>query len=56
MDGNESKVMKYGILDDEGKVVRWLDYKPCHSQFIVKRIPRNRKHKIDWDNIEEAPF
>ena len=49
--------MRYGILDDEGKVIRWLDYEPsaCY-EFVKVRVPRRRKPRIDWATAEEAPF
>ena len=48
---------KYGILDDENKVVRWLDFKPSSNyKFIIVKIPRDIKPKIDWNNFDIAPF
>lgn len=49
-------LIKYGILDDEGQVVRWVYDKPAHDQFIVVKIKRQKRKAIDWANIEEAPF
>ena len=43
-------------MDDEGQVVRWQDWKPCHGQYVEVRPKRKPKPKIDWDNIEEALF
>lgn len=48
---------KYGILDDENKVVRWLDFKPSlNYKFIIVKIPKDIKPKIDWNNFDIAPF
>lgn len=46
---------RYGILDDDGQVIRWVWDKPsaCY-QYIVKKIPR--KPPIDWNNFEPALF
>jgi len=43
---------RYGILDDEDQVIRWVWRKPGPAyRFITQRRPR-----IDWDAIEEALF
>lgn len=48
---------KYGILDDAGKVVRWVFDKPSEAyQFIVVKIKRARKPKLDLSQFEAAPF
>ena len=48
---------KYGILDDEGQVVRWVWDRPAdHYQFVVVKAKRQRKNKIDLTQFEEAPF
>jgi hypothetical protein len=46
---------KYGILDDEGKVIRWVWDKPPYPH-IVQKIKRKRKPKLDLSNIQEALF
>ena len=44
---------RYGILDDEDRVVRWVWYKPGPAyRFITQRLPR--RQPIDWTNYEEA--
>jgi len=45
--------MRYGILDDEGKVVRWVWHPPPYPH-IVERI--KRKPKLDISNVQEALF
>lgn len=48
---------RYGILDDEGKVIRWVYDKPSHEyQYVVIKIKRQPKQKIDLSQFEEAPF
>jgi hypothetical protein len=47
--------MRYGILDDEGKVVRWVWEKPTYPH-VVQKIKRHRKPKIDLSNALEALF
>lgn len=45
--------MKYGILDDEGRVVRWVWEKPPYPHIAQKRP---RKPKLDLSNVPEALF
>ena len=45
--------MKYGILDDEGKVVRWVFDKPDYPH-IVEKI--KRKPKFDPAQCPDALF
>lgn len=48
---------KYGILDDAGKVVRWVFDKPSEAyKFIIVKIKRPRKPKLDLSQFEPAPF
>jgi len=47
--------MKYGILDDEGQVVRWVWTVPPYP-YIVERIKRKRKPKLDLSKVPEALF
>lgn len=50
-------MVKYGIIDDDGKVIRWVFNKPSdHYQYITVVVPRKRKPKIDLSKFEEAPF
>ena len=46
---------QYGILDDEGNVVRWVWNKPPYPH-IERNIKRTRKPKIDLTKFEEALF
>jgi len=46
---------RYGILDDEGQVIRWVWEKPPYPH-IVQKIKRKRKPKLDLSNIPEALF
>lgn len=44
---------KYGILDDDGVVIRWVWDKPSDAyKFVVIKVPK--KPRIDWNNFEEA--
>jgi len=45
--------MRYGILDDEGNVVRWVWTVPPYPH-IVQKI--KRKRKLDLSNVPEALF
>ena len=45
--------MKYGILDDEGRVVRWVWDKPPYPHIVQKRP---RKPKLDLSNVPDALF
>jgi len=47
--------MRYGILDDEGRVVRWVWHMPTYPH-IVQKIKRQRKPKLDLSNVSEALF
>jgi|LakMenEpi03Aug12_release.lakeMendotaPanAssembly.Ray.scaffolds.fasta_scaffold3035828_2 hypothetical protein len=48
-------MIQYGILDDEGAVVRWVWHKPDYPH-ITRRVPRVAKPKIDLSQFEAAPF
>lgn len=48
-------MIQYGILDDEGAVVRWVWVKPSYPH-ITRRIPKQRKAAIDLSKFEAAPF
>jgi hypothetical protein len=48
-------LLKYGILDDEGKVIRWVWVEPPYPH-IVERIKRKLKPKLDISNVPEALF
>ena len=45
--------MKYGILDDEGFVIRWVWFAPPYPH-IVRKLPR--KPKLDLSNVPDALF
>jgi hypothetical protein len=47
--------MKYGILDDEGKVIRWVWAVPPYPH-IVQKIKRQRKQKLDLSKVQEGLF
>jgi len=47
--------MQYGILDDEGNVVRWLWTKPAYPH-IERKVKRLKKPKIDLAKFETALF
>ena len=47
--------MRYGILDDEGQVVRWVWTVPPYPH-IVERIKRKRKPKLDLSSVPDALF
>lgn len=46
----------YGVLDDFGDVIRWIDYKPSQLyKYVTKRVEKPKKQSaIDWDNFEPA--
>lgn len=48
-------MIQYGILDDEGVVVRWVWFKPDYPH-ITRKVPRKRKLKIDLSKFQSAPF
>ncbi len=48
-------MIQYGILDDEGAVVRWVWSKPGYPH-IIRKVPRRRKPKINLSQFEPAPF
>jgi hypothetical protein len=48
-------MIQYGILDDEGVVVRWVWHKPDYPH-ITRKVTRKRKSKIDLSKFEAAPF
>jgi hypothetical protein len=45
--------MKYGILDDEGRVVRWVWFVPPYPHIVQKRPS---KPKLDLSGVPDAPF
>lgn len=47
--------MKYGILDDEGQVIRWVWEKPPYPHIVLK-VKRQRKPKLDLSNVPDALF
>lgn len=52
-----SRTTRYGILDDAGEVVRWVDTEPNGLAYIylAQRVPRQPKRPtIDWLAFEPA--
>lgn len=50
-------MIKYGVLDDEGELVRWVWERPSELyRFIVVRVKRERRPRIDPSQFEPAPF
>lgn len=52
-------MLKYGLLDDEHKVVRWVLDKPSHSDYVVKKVKQQKRksaYEIAAKNSEESPF
>lgn len=47
--------MKYGILDDENNVIRWVWFAPPYPHVAVK-VSRPRKPKLDLSQVPDAPF
>jgi hypothetical protein len=48
-------MIQYGILDDEGNVVRWVWVKPTYPH-ITRKVPHKRKTKIDLSKFATAPY
>lgn len=50
-------MIKYGILDDEGEVVRWVWERPSAVyRFIIVKVKRIRRPRLDLSQFEPAPF
>lgn len=50
-------MLKYGLLDDEGELVRWVWERPSEQyRFIVVRVKRERRARVDLSQFEPAPF
>lgn len=50
-------MLKYGLLDDEGEVVRWVwEHPGAWYRFIVVKVKRPRRPRIDFSQFEPAPF
>ena len=54
-----SRTVRYGILDDAGEVVRWVDTEPNGLNYVyleqrVPRQPKRRQPTIDWLAFEPA--
>lgn len=48
-------IIRYGVLDDFGAVIRWQWNKPSSNyKYITKRI--KVEPVIDWSNFEPALF
>lgn len=44
---------RYGILDDDGQLVRWTYEKPSDGVMYLIEVTKPL-YEIDWDNFEEA--
>ena len=31
--------LQYGLLDDANRVIRWLDWPPTSSEYVIRRAP-----------------
>ena len=31
--------LQYGLLEDENRILRWLDYPPATGRYITRRVP-----------------
>ncbi len=40
------KILLYGLLDDEGKIIRWTECKPQHEDYVVKTVKLERKKRV----------
>lgn len=50
---------RYGILDDDGQVVRWVADQPTHSAYIVQRTAIEKRataYELALKQVGEAPF
>jgi hypothetical protein len=48
-------LLKYGILDDEGLVIRWVWVEPPYPHVVVK-VKRKQKPKLDLSSALDALF
>jgi len=48
-------ILKYGILDYEGLVIRWVWVEPPYPHEVVK-VKRKQKPKIYLSNLPDALF
>lgn len=42
-----TKQILYGLLDDEGKIIRWSDVKPSHDGYVEKIVKHERKRRVN---------
>jgi hypothetical protein len=49
------ELVRYGILDENGEVVRWTYTKPSSAVMFLIEVTKPA-HQIDWENFEEALF
>jgi len=47
-------MIKYGILDDFGEVLRWVWERPVGRNYITVKVPKPRKPKLDLSKFGEA--
>ena len=45
--------IRYGILDDFGKVIRWTWDKPTNRRYVTKRLPSSYEVACE---LGEAPW
>jgi hypothetical protein len=46
---------RYGILDDDGQLVRWTYEQPADGVMYLIEVTKPL-HEIDWENFEGALF
>lgn len=50
-------MIKYGILDDLGHVIRWVFDRPSGDyKFVTVKVKRTRKRSINLSHFIPAPF
>jgi hypothetical protein len=55
VDGACMSLTRYGILDDDGQLVRWTYEQPSDGVMYLIEVTKPL-HEIDWENFEEALF
>lgn len=56
---NASHTTSYGIIDDAGQVVRWVDYPPKHDDYITQQVAaklRATPYQIALQSVGYALF
>lgn len=49
-------MIKYGLLDDFGEVVRWVWERPTGRAYIEIKVPKVRKPRLDISQLPDALF